>query len=228
MIWNIVYTLLSLKRVAAFRQVIGDYSADEGHSPVRWLRMLIILIPAANILPVIVLIFGKTVFAGSFMILIPAMLIPVKMGILSYNIASENYVMFDDIAREEEEIDDKFIINQNHQPDNGSRRLNRERFEHYIRTIKPYLNPHPRIMDMAADLSTNRTYLSNFINSEYSMNFSRYINRLRLKELDSLRLDTAFNRLSGIELVIHAGFSSFRGYLRAKSNEDRIGELKEF
>ena len=41
--------------------------------------------------------------------------------------------------------------------------------------------------DLVEDLDVNRTVLSAFINQTYSMNFNRYLNRFRLRELDRLR-----------------------------------------
>jgi AraC-like DNA-binding protein len=67
------------------------------------------------------------------------------------------------------------------------------------------------------DLGTNRSYLSSFINSEYDMNLSRYINRRRLEELDHLRIATENKNTSGSEMVPDTGFSS---YLRIKDEED--------
>jgi hypothetical protein len=55
------------------------------------------------------------------------------------------------------------------------------------------------------------------------------INRYRLKELDRLRLspaDRAEN--SNPDLVLIAGFSSYRSYLRVKSEEDKAKVLKAF
>jgi len=226
--WNIVYTLLSLKRVTAFRRKFSDYSADEGRSPIQWLKLLIGLMLSAIMLPLIALVLGKAVFAGSVMMMIPAMLIPVAIGVLSYNIVAENYVVFDDTAENNGVDDSKDNDKGSDMSDNGRRRLNRERFEHYIRTRKPYLNPRLRIMDMAAELNTNRTYLSNFINAEYGMNFSRYVNRLRLTELDRLRIDPALAGKSGLDMVLMSGFSSYKGYIRVKTEEDKLKTIKVF
>ena len=41
--------------------------------------------------------------------------------------------------------------------------------------------------DLVEDLDVNRTVLSAFINQTYGMNFNRYLNRFRLRELDRLR-----------------------------------------
>ena len=45
--------------------------------------------------------------------------------------------------------------------------------------------------DLVEDLDVNRTVLSAFINQTYGMNFNRYLNRFRLRELDRLRLRPA-------------------------------------
>lgn len=41
--------------------------------------------------------------------------------------------------------------------------------------------------DLQETFHTNRTYLSNFVNRTYKVNFSCYINRLRLSELRRLQ-----------------------------------------
>lgn len=73
---------------------------------------------------------------------------------------------------------------------------------------------------MCLDFGTNSSYLSAFINQEYKMNFSRYINRLRLEELQHLRINPAHKNDNTIDLILHAGFSSYRSYIRVKQTED--------
>ncbi len=98
-------------------------------------------------------------------------------------------------------------------------RLGRERVEQYIDTKKPWLNPAFRIGDMAEDLFSNRAYISAFINSEYGMNFNRFVNGFRLAEVERLReeADRKKQRVSMLQLILNAGFSSYRSYLRAKA-----------
>lgn len=71
---------------------------------------------------------------------------------------------------------------------------------------------------MCLDFGTNRSYLSTFINQEYKMNFIRYINRPQLEELQHPRINPAHN--NNIDLILHAGFSSYRSYIRVKQTED--------
>ena len=57
----------------------------------------------------------------------------------------------------------------------------------FFREHKPFLRPGYKMTDLVEDLDVNRTVLSAFINQTYGMNFNRYLNRFRLRELDRLR-----------------------------------------
>jgi AraC-like DNA-binding protein len=101
-----------------------------------------------------------------------------------------------------------------------SHRLGRERVDAYFDTKKPWLNPAYRISDMAEDLYSNRAYVSSFINSEYGMNFSRFVNGFRLREVERLKIEARQKKqhVPMLQLVLNAGFSSYRSYLRAKEH----------
>ena len=94
--------------------------------------------------------------------------------------------------------------------------------EAYMQKNKPYLNPKFKITDMTSALNTNRTSLSTLINRVYGVNFSRFINRYRLHELQQLKLNPANKKLSEEDLVSKAGFSDFRGYLRVRFREEVV------
>ena len=96
--------------------------------------------------------------------------------------------------------------------------LGRERVEKYLEDKKPYLNPEFKITDMARDLLSNRSYVSAFINREYGVNFNRFINNYRLKEVERLQSEAIQRKqkISSMEIVIHAGFSNYHSYFRAK------------
>lgn len=66
---------------------------------------------------------------------------------------------------------------------------------------------------------SNRTYISAFINREYGVNFNRFINNYRLQEVERLQSEVAHRKqkTSMLEIVIHAGFSNYRSYFRAKN-----------
>lgn len=108
-----------------------------------------------------------------------------------------------------------------------SGKLNRRRFESFIRNEKPYLNPDYKITDLVEDLDINRTALSSFVNRTYGMNFNRYLNRLRLKELEKLRSLPDGQGKSISSLIDKVGFKDFRNYSRAAVAEKEAAAQKK-
>jgi AraC-like DNA-binding protein len=75
-----------------------------------------------------------------------------------------------------------------------------------LKTEKIYTNPDLSIQDLAAEIGTNRSYISSTINTFYNRNFCSYINHYRFQELaDTLLKD---NDYSHKELATKCGFGS--------------------
>jgi AraC-like DNA-binding protein len=87
------------------------------------------------------------------------------------------------------------------------------RAEELLLTKRLYLDPCLTVTKLAKEAATNRTYLSNYINSEKGCNFKQYINLLRseqaLKLIESEKMET----LS--DVAIQSGFSNLRSLNRA-------------
>lgn len=208
-LYNILYPLLGLFRVRAYQKEVVNYSADEQRASAGWLYKLIFLVWLT--LPVAsgVLFVHKRVFFGSALTAMGALLPIFQYLIICYNLMSGNYVIIQPAAMEDGVKDNA-----------KTTKIDKKKFEAYVKDRKPYLNPKLKITDMCTDLGTNRSYLSSFINNEYGMNFSSYINRQRLDELDKIRLAPLRKGMDGIDLVLCAGFSSYRSYIRVKKRED--------
>ena len=129
--------------------------------------------------------------------------------VLCLSILSENYVILEPVTAKEKET----------AASANNALLGRQQVEKYLEERKPYLNPEFKITDMARDLFSNRTYISAFINREYGVNFNRFINNYRLQEVERLQSEVAHRKqkTSMLEIVIHAGFSNYRSYFRAKN-----------
>lgn len=205
-VYNIVYSLFSFRRIRRYQKEILNYSADEGHSPVRWLYLLFFITLATLPLVIMGSFLGKNPLFYTTALLFPLIMSIFHDIIICYNVVVMNFKV----------IEPEKISTTNDSPEG---KIDKEKFEHYIHLKKPYLDADLRITDMASDLLTNRAYLSAFINREYGMNFSRYINHLRLKELEQLRKNPDYAGINMLELVLIVGFSSYRGYLRTKNEE---------
>jgi AraC-like DNA-binding protein len=212
-VYNTLYPILGLLRIRRYRRSIEDYSADTQRISLNWLLVMQVLTLITIPVPLAGLLFDIDVFSDFYFSMqgvLPSFFI---YPILCYNLLSDNFVI---------------IIQDDENPADSAAEIDPKRFARYLRDRKPYLNPQLRITDVAADLCTNRNYVSAFINREYGMNFSRFINRYRLKELDRLRLSPDHMENTNLELVLMAGFSSYRSYLRVKTGEDKASVLKAF
>lgn len=98
-------------------------------------------------------------------------------------------------------------------------KLERASFEAYFREQKPWLSPDCKIAALVEAFDVNRTVLSAFINRTYGVNFNRYVNGWRLRELERLRTLPANEDKSMRSLVGKAGFDNYRTYLRAMAAE---------
>ncbi|GHT85228.1 hypothetical protein FACS18947_3730 [Bacteroidia bacterium] len=213
-VYNTLYPVLGILRIRRYRRSIEDYSADAQRTSLNWLLLMQVLTLMTTPIPLFGMLFNVDVFSGSWLSVqgaLPAFFI---YPILCYNLLSDNYVIVtpDDDA----ELPD------------ADAAMTPKHFARYLRDTKPYLNPQLRITDVATDLHSNRSSISALVNREYGMNFSRLINRCRLKELNRLRLSPDNREKDNLELVLMAGFSSYRSYLRVKREEDRMSVLKEF
>lgn len=207
---NILYSGLSLLRIKSYKRQVTDYSADIYRMSLDWLTFIILFRVVLQILPIAGLILGIGLFDKWEFIWVFTTLPAVFTHIvLCLNILSENYVIIEPVTAKEKEM----AASENYP------QLGRQRVETYLEDKKPYLNPEFKITDMARDLFSNRTYISAFINREYGMNFNRFINNYRLKEVERLQSEAVQRKqkISSMEIVIHAGFSSYRSYFRAKN-----------
>jgi len=94
--------------------------------------------------------------------------------------------------------------------------LNRNSFDSFMKVEKPYLNADLRITDLVDMLHVNRTYISTFINREYGVNFSVFINKYRLLEYNALKELPEYCGMSRSELAEMAGFNSYRSFQRTE------------
>ncbi len=87
-----------------------------------------------------------------------------------------------------------------------------EHLEEVFRDGEIYLKPTLNINDLARELGTNRTYISNHLNQQLQTTFYEYVNRWRVARAKELLKSTS---LSLDDIAVKSGFnsqSSFRRY----------------
>jgi AraC-like DNA-binding protein len=78
---------------------------------------------------------------------------------------------------------------------------------------KPYLNPDFQLTDLRQVLPLNRTYLSQFINTEYGCSFYQWVNGLRIEEAKRLMREQPELKIQ--DVAERCGFSSRQVFARA-------------
>ncbi len=91
------------------------------------------------------------------------------------------------------------------------------KLEAYMAQTKPYLNPNFKLMDLRAVLPLNRSYLSQFINTEYGCSFFQYVMHYRIDEAKRLMKEQPAMKLEDIAKC--SGFSSASVFSRTFTRE---------
>lgn len=240
-----IYISLSVHRLYNYSKVVISHNGTEYKKYIFWLWYIlgvsIVLILASIITALSPYTHIHKFISNVFIVL----LIATAHAVLIYNILRRNYyIIF--LEKKVSLEQDNQIPNQNtdlsvstktitprkqyvryqqklnNKESTAGNNLTKKQFELYFKEYKPYLNPYFRITDLIEPFEVNRTYISRFVNKEYGVNFSRYVNRCRLQKLEVLMALPSGKGKSIQDLLKLAGFGSYRSYMRAKLIEEEM------
>ncbi len=214
---ELFYLAISFTRLNHYRKFAIEYASNENKSSLRWVYRYLLFILIMALMSTCAVFVTRDTFYSTPLITFPLFILAFLEVNIVYHIIRGDYILLEpepliplcnkDLQENDEQLSDL-----------KKSRLTKAFFEEYMYTKKPFLNPDLKISNLVTDLEMNRTYISGFINREYNMNFSRYINNCRLKEYNLLLADPVMKDKSKEELSELAGFSSYRYFLRL-SNE---------
>ena len=215
---NLIYLLLSFFRLLRYRKNITNYSSNEEQDFLFWLYPIFVigflLFPGSIVLYLLPQL-QSNILLGQ---LIPNFLIMFFNISLCYNLFCENFAQVtEDIV---EEVKNNNLDEEKKEKEGT---IAKERFEKYIQETKPFLNPQLKITDLLSDLMTNRSYLSQFINTTYKKNFSQFINQCRYKEYLRLKETSNVEQTTETDLILMSGFRSYESF---KRTEDAVCKEK--
>lgn len=218
-LFGVTYVVFSCIRLVRYNQFIRNYSANEEKASLRWLWFLLSISIFAMPFPLLWIYLNEKVFSSGAIITYAFLLLYFYVYLTLHVIRKDRFRV---VVEPDGELDVPAAARI------GGRKgqtvvskktvLKKEMFEAYMLNEMPYLNQDLRITDLVDVFHVNRTYISSFINMEYNMNFSTYINNHRMDEFRRLSSLPELIHKSKQELVEMAGFNSYRSFLRIKGS----------
>lgn len=215
LLFGVSYVVFSCLRLIKYNRFIRNYSANEEKASLRWLWFLILLSVVVMPFPMIwIAMEGKMAVSFGAILIYSFLLLFFYVYLTLHVIRKDRFRVVLEFEKEAE-----VVLKPSKKDDSGISKksvLKKSLFEEYIVKEKPYLNQDLRITDLVDVFHVNRTYISSFINVEYNVNFSTYINSHRMEEYRRLSKLPECLHKSKQELVEMAGFNSYRSFLRIK------------
>lgn len=118
------------------------------------------------------------------------------------------------IAEVEESDTEVEQVSQEMEPSRNGASPMGQKLEAYIRERELFLNPKLSLPDLATEMGTNRSYLSNCLNNELGVTFYDYINGFRLEKAKGILEDPAFDGCIE-EVALLSGFNSVSTFRRS-------------
>ena len=109
-------------------------------------------------------------------------------------------------------IDDNLAIMKNKQEREA---IIGERLDNVMTVRKIYLNPKLTVIDLAAEICTNKTYLSLYLNNTLHTTFYDYVNKYRIEEACGIMKEmSGENKMMIAEVATASGFNSLSSFNR--------------
>ena len=233
LVFSLFYTLLAFIRFIQYYRRINR-TQNLIRKPARWVLLLAILTVTTIISSGTGSFLPRTYTYNSMIMLVATIAIVSQHIILTYHVIRRDYLLYisftvDDNANETIKpvaLETDAEINEDTEKKRKSytrlpkNMLTRKSFDAYFGKHKPFLDSGFKITTLAEMLDINRTYISNFINETYGVNFNRFVNRCRIKELDRLMKLPSNKEKNVRELVQKAGFTDMKHYRNALKAEN--------
>lgn len=192
------------------RRKLDNYFAEDMQQFMSWIKKSIILIILTSVLSFTTLL-GGIIYNYLFQIYVISANFYIAIGFINYAAmyGKLNSAEVTDRERMETDTEEQKIS----QADNYEQ-LFGEQVKRWL-SEKRFLAPQLTIDDLAAEMGTNKLYMSRYINRKHGDNFSTWITKLRLEEAKSYMRENP--NVKQEEVAIHSGFSSSSYFSRVFS-----------
>ena len=201
------YMITGGKLVVRYNKRIANFYSNLESRTIIWVNMLLFSFVAGSVMSIIFNIIGKAAFLNSvFLLLIPSVIFSVLLFVIGLQGYMQNHTVTD-LEFDEQQINFSEVKKYNSA-------ILKEHLLDLFTNEAIYKHPDLKITQISSILQTNRTYISNMINSEFSCTFSDFVNRYRISEAKRMLTEDASKNYSLDYVSEKSGFGSMGSFMR--------------
>ena len=210
MVQVIMICWLGVRRLNRFDHQLKEVYADTEDTTTEPLRTLLICFVMTSVISSGFNAIGRQYFATSVWLLaIPSILFSTMLFAVSYVGYSRKYIA---LQLHEDMEDEDAEQKQNDETEPATADKFGPILKRMMEEQQLYLQPDIKINELAQQVGTCRTYLSNYLNQELGVSFSDYINRQRIEYAKALMAQSP--NLTLAEVAVASGFASVTSFVR--------------
>lgn len=204
----IFYVIFSVRLIITHHQRVRNFYSYMGDKDIQWVSLLLYSFLGAALIGFLFNLTGRSVLLSeSGFLLIPSVLCTVLIFVIGYVGNAQNQVVMEIRPEKEGESDPGIGLT-------GQMLSLQEKLEKLFQEDKIFLRPELTIWDVSMELATNRTYVSQLINDNYGMNFSRFVNQYRVEQAKELLKNREMDHLSLESIGEQCGFGTLNNFIR--------------
>lgn len=201
-IWSCI---AGLRRLETYDRKVSNFYADTEGKSMAPLRNLLILFLLTSVISALMSILGRDVFADALLIIIPSILFSVLLSCIFFFGLRLEYTATEVGSHPEAAPETE--------PEPGEFQALMNRIVDQMENRQLFRTPGLKITDLATELGSNRTYVSNCINRLSGQSFSDFVNSYRVRYAQILmQMNDTGQTLS--QIGAQAGFTGETSFFR--------------
>ncbi len=203
----IVFMILGTKLVKRYNRRVANFYSNLENRTILWVKMLLISFIVTSLISIVFNIIGRAVFINlTYLLVIPSVIFSGLLFIIGFQGYLQNYTVVD-LVKDENTHPEIDLRDFNHQ-------LLKEKLLKLFEDETIYRDSNLKMTQISVLLQTNRTYISNLINNDFSCSFSEFVNRYRVTDAKRILVDEQFKNHSLTSISEVAGFGSLATFIR--------------
>jgi len=203
----ILFLVLGRKLVIRYNEHVANFYSNLESKTIVWVNLLLYSFVVTSIMSVIFNIMGRAIFLNSVsLLLIPSVTFSVLLFFIGLQGYMQNHTVVDLIEDEKQPA-------QNNLKEYNKSQLKAKLMELFVNE-QIYRNSDLKITQVSMQLQTNRTYISQLINTEFNCSFSEFVNEYRVIEAKQLLASQTYKNYSLDYISEMVGFGSLNTFIR--------------